>query len=332
MKKILLILFVLSSIICNAQYAIDRIYYDNNGGVNDTLYSNNTDTLWRKNAEGEYMFAIKTNFKKFVSAAEITGGGQGGGDLLSTNNLSDLIDAATARINLGIGNVNNTSDANKPVSAATQTALDLKANLASPTFTGAVSGITKAMVGLGNVDNTTDAGKPVSTATQTVLDLKANLASPTFTGTVSGVTKAMVGLGNADNTTDAGKPVSTATQTALNAKAPLYTGGSGIGGTVTQATNKTTGVTLNKICGQITMNGAALAAAAEVSFVVTNNTVASTDVVIVNVQSVGTAGAYFITVGAVSNGSFAITVGNASTGSLSQAVILNFAVLKSVSN
>ena len=63
--------------------------------------------------------------------------------------------------------------------------LDLKANLASPTFTGTVGGVTKSMVGLANVDNTTDAGKPISTATQTALDLKANLASPTFTGTVT---------------------------------------------------------------------------------------------------------------------------------------------------
>ena len=121
--------------------------------------------------------------------------------------------------------------------AATQTALNAKANaadldakapIASPTFTGTVSGITKSMVGLGNVDNTSDANKPVSTATQTALNAKANaadldakapIASPTFTGTVSGITKSMVGLGNVDNTSDANKPVSTATQTALNAKA-----------------------------------------------------------------------------------------------------------------
>jgi hypothetical protein len=49
-----------------------------------------------------------------------------------------------------------------------------KAPLASPTFTGTVSGITKAMVGLGNVDNTSDANKPISTATQTALDLKVD--------------------------------------------------------------------------------------------------------------------------------------------------------------
>ena len=107
---------------------------------------------------------------------------------------------------VGLANVDNTTDANKPISTATQTALDLKlasstaattyAPIASPTFTGTVSGITKSHVGLGNVDNTSDASKPVSTATQTALDLKAPLASPTFTGTVtlpSGtVTSAMI--------------------------------------------------------------------------------------------------------------------------------------------
>ena len=77
---------------------------------------------------------------------------------------------------VGLANVDNTTDAGKPVSTATQTALDLKAPLANPTFTGTVSGITKTMVGLGNVDNTTDAGKPVSTATQTALDAKVSTA------------------------------------------------------------------------------------------------------------------------------------------------------------
>jgi len=48
---------------------------------------------------------------------------------------------------VGLGNVDNTSDANKPVSTATQTALNLKANLASPTFTGVV-GIADGTVSL----------------------------------------------------------------------------------------------------------------------------------------------------------------------------------------
>ena len=91
---------------------------------------------------------------------------------------------ALTKSSVGLANVDNTSDANKPVSTATQTALDLKAPLADPTFTGTVSGVTKAHVGLGNVDNTSDANKPVSTATQTALDAKASLAGAVFTGNV----------------------------------------------------------------------------------------------------------------------------------------------------
>ena len=151
-----------------------------------------------------------------------------GGKLQKDQNLSDLTNAATARGNLGLGNVDNTSDADKPISTAAQSESDTKADIASPTFTGTVSGVSKGMVGLGNVDNTTDANKPVSTAGQTALDLKADIDSPTFTGTVSGISKTMVGLGNADNTSDANKPVSTAGQTALDLKAnladPTFTG------------------------------------------------------------------------------------------------------------
>ena len=66
-----------------------------------------------------------------------------------------------------------------------QTAIDAKAPIASPTFTGTVSGVTKSMVGLGNVDNTSDANKPISTATQTALDSKAPKVSPQFTTSVT---------------------------------------------------------------------------------------------------------------------------------------------------
>jgi hypothetical protein len=65
------------------------------------------------------------------------------------------------------------------------TGLGLKANIASPTFTGTVSGITKAMVGLGSVDNTADTAKPVSTAQQTALNLKADLTGASFSGSIT---------------------------------------------------------------------------------------------------------------------------------------------------
>lgn len=57
----------------------------------------------------------------------------------------DDADAATLRTTIGLGNVDNTSDANKPVSTATQTALNLKANLASPPLTGTPTAPTAAL-------------------------------------------------------------------------------------------------------------------------------------------------------------------------------------------
>ena len=104
------------------------------------------------------------------------------------------------------------------------------------------------------------------------------------------------------------------------------------GGTVTQATSKATGVTINAASGQITMNNAALADAAEVTFTVTNSEVAATDVIVLNHGSGGTAGAYWLCVSTVAAGSFKISVGNLSGGSLSEAIVLNFVLLKGASS
>lgn len=109
--------------------------------------------------------------------------------------------------------------------------------------------------------------------------------------------------------------------------------GTGSGGTVTQGSGsgKATAVTLSKPTGQITMNNAALAAAAEVSFTVTNTVVAATDTVIVNHSSAGTAGSYGVFGNNIAAGSFAITVTNLSAGSLSEAIVVSFAVIKGAS-
>jgi len=105
---------------------------------------------------------------------------------------------------------------------------------------------------------------------------------------------------------------------------------SGSGGTITQATGKGTAVTLNKINGEIVMNSAALADDATATFTLNNNLINATNVVIVNVASVGTPGAYQVTVGAVATGSCSMSVLNVSGGSLSQAIKLNFAVIAAV--
>ena len=103
----------------------------------------------------------------------------------------------------------------------------------------------------------------------------------------------------------------------------------GEGGTVTQATRKSTGVTLSKKCGQITMNAAALAADTTVTFTLTNTEVVATDIIILNHVSGGTAGAYLLNAQAGS-GSASINVRNITSGSLSEAIVIGFAIIKAV--
>jgi hypothetical protein len=104
--------------------------------------------------------------------------------------------------------------------------------------------------------------------------------------------------------------------------------GTGAGGTVTQATSKTTGVTLNKPTGQITMNNAALAANTTARFLVTNSIASVTDCIMVTIRDGVTAGAYLAWVDGTANGSFTMAVRNITAGSLSDAVVLNFSVIK----
>ena len=98
-------------------------------------------------------------------------------------------------------------------------------------------------------------------------------------------------------------------------------------GTVTQATSKSTGVTLNKSAGQITMNDAALANATNVSFTLTNSTITAKDIVVLSVAAGATAGAYNCWISGKSTGSCTITLRNLSGGSLSEAVVINYAVI-----
>lgn len=102
----------------------------------------------------------------------------------------------------------------------------------------------------------------------------------------------------------------------------------GAGGTVAQGTSKTTGVTLSKMSGQITMNAGALGSGAKASFIVTNAFVAATDIPLVAVVSGGTADAYRANVTAVAAGSFHITVENITGGSLSESPVIGFAIIK----
>jgi len=90
-------------------------------------------------ADGTAPFTVTSTTKITNLNADKIDGLDSTAFLKVSNNLSDITNAGTARTNLVLGNVDNTSDASKPVSTAAQAALDLKAPLASPTFTGTVT-------------------------------------------------------------------------------------------------------------------------------------------------------------------------------------------------
>lgn len=100
----------------------------------------------------------------------------------------------------------------------------------------------------------------------------------------------------------------------------------GAGGAVTQATSRTTGVTINKICGAITLVSAAGSATFQ-TFTVTNSTVVATDTIVVNQKSGTDLNQIFVT--AVAAGSFNITFATTG-GTTTEQPVFNFSVIKSV--
>lgn len=164
-----------------------------------------------------------------------------GAATLAALNQRSLIGHTHAKADVGLGNVDNTSDANKPISSAVSTALSGKSNTGHTHVSSNITDLpatidsriesrlgvaplaldtfTEFAAALGNDAN-------FATTTAAALAAKAPVNNPTFTGTVGGVTKAMVGLGSVDNTADAAKPISTATQNALNSRVVVVNHGS----------------------------------------------------------------------------------------------------------
>ena len=99
-------------------------------------------------------------------------------------------------------------------------------------------------------------------------------------------------------------------------------------GTVTQATSKSTAVTLNKSAGVITMNNASLATATNATFTLNNSLISANDTVILTISGgQATAGSYNVFANSLAAGSVSITLRNISGGSLSEAVVINFALI-----
>lgn len=166
-----------------------------------------------------------------ILAQQIADINPGGGAVQSVAGKTGVVTLTKSDVSLA--NVDNTSDANKPVSTAQATAIALKEPVITPGSSSqyyrgdkTFQTLDKAAVGLSLVDNTADNAKPVSSLQQTALNAKEGTITAGTNGqywrgdkTFQTLDKIAVGLANVDNTSDVSKPVSAATQTALNLKA-----------------------------------------------------------------------------------------------------------------
>ena len=99
-------------------------------------------------------------------------------------------------------------------------------------------------------------------------------------------------------------------------------------GTVTQLTDKSTAVTLNKPAGRITMDAASLTTATNATFTLTNSFISANDTVVLTISGgQATAGSYNVFANSLAAGSVSISLRNISGGTLSEAVVINFAIL-----
>jgi hypothetical protein len=99
-------------------------------------------------------------------------------------------------------------------------------------------------------------------------------------------------------------------------------------GSVTQLTSKSTAVTLNKSAGQITMNNASLATATNATFTLNNSFISNNDTVILTIAGGQTTpGSYNVFANALGAGTVSITLRNISGGTLSEAIVINFAII-----
>lgn len=152
----------------------------------------------------------------------------------------------------------------------------------------------------------------------------------------AGVCVGLVGPGGAyfsppiTSTTIDNTVIGGTTPAAVTGTNVLATGELGYGtaaqGAVTQATSKSTAVTLDKSAGRITMNAASLASLTNVTFTLNNSLLSASDILILNVSE-GTAGSYNTWVSGLTSGSAQITLRNISGGALAEAVIINFAII-----
>lgn len=159
--------------------------------------------------------------------------------------------------------------------------------------------------------------------------------TPKGTGEVN-ITKVDIDSGAIDGTTVGATTAASVRGTTVQATTSIgYS--AGLGGTVTQGTSRTTGVTLDAPSGQITLFAASIAGHEADEFTLTNSYIGATDTIVLNIANGAAAGTrkyYQIHVCAVAAGSCVISVGNIDNAAIpsagTESPIITFAIIKGV--
>ncbi len=239
-------------------------------------------------------------------------------------------DQSQARTALGLGTMATQNSGAVAITGGT---------LSGVVITGSLSGLTlveSTTLATGNAAAGVNLNGNTLGADGTDTNIDINI-TPKGTGEVN-ITKVDIDAGAIDGTTIGANAVATIRGTTILAtQASGYT--TGAGGTITQLTSRTTGVTLNQVCGEITLVAGTLAGHEADEFTLTNSEIAASDVVIVNIKSGAAAGTrkyYTVGVTSVSAGSCTISIGNHDNVSVPTAgtdtLVLSFAVIKGVTS
>lgn len=295
--------------------------------VSNVQISGNTVTTL--NTDGNLVLAPNGTGAVAIAKVAVTGGAISGiTDLAVADGGTGASTASGARANLGLGTL------------ATQDADDVDitgGSITNVVFTGSFSGITAIDSTTFTTDNTaaglTLTGNTlVADGTDTDIDIAI---TPKGTGAVN-IPKIDLDAGSIDGTTIGASVASTVRGTTVLAVGQLgYT--TGAGGTVTQLTSRTTGVTLNKITGEIILVAGSISGHEADEFTLTNSEIAANDVVVVCIKSgvaTDTRKYYQIHVVSVAAGSCVISVGNIDNATIpssgTDSPAIQFAVIKSV--
>lgn len=314
-------------------------------------------TLRSLDTNGNISIAPNGTGSVAMTKVAITGGSITGiTDLAIADGGTGASTAADARTNLGLGTIATQDASNVAITGGSITNVTFTGSFSGMTLVEATTMATSAVAAGCNLNGNTLAADGTDTnidvnitpkGTGEVNIPKVDIDAGAIDGTAIGATTPSTGKftqvdvdnlrldGNTISSTDAnGNITLTPNGTgAVKTQKLEVTGSFGYaptaGGTVTQATSKSTAVTINKLCGQIVTNNATLNRDTSVNFVVNNSLVGEFDVVVACIHSGATLGAYELDVDAVTTGAFTLALHNhLASVDLSEAITINFVVIK----